>query len=88
MRAEVPRSFGFEPEGWFCQQIVQIKAASNREGGQLGDSLWLVGLPVEEEDATVLSVGGQCILQRRTSEGEGMKGQCVEASMILASLEL
>jgi hypothetical protein len=76
MRAEVPSSFGFAPEGLCCQQIVQMNATSDRDGGvgglgvglksgELGNSLCGVGLPGEEEHASVLGVGGSYILQRR-----------------------
>jgi hypothetical protein len=82
MRAEVPRSFGFEPEGWCCQQIVQTKAASDgergvrgyvvsSETGELGESV-LMKLSREEEHASVEGEGGLCIAQRRRIVSEGM----------------
>jgi catabolite regulation protein CreA len=85
MRAEVPRSFGLEPEGWCCQQIVQINANSDPEdrvsgyvvdleSGVLGDSLWDLGLAEDAAQASVVGVVGKCILQRCRSEGEGMRG--------------
>ena len=67
---------GFEPEGWCCQQIVQMNAASGRDGGVRGGvvssegkkSSDLVGdaeLPRREEHESVIDEGVERILPSR-----------------------
>jgi hypothetical protein len=93
IRADVPRSLGFEPGSWCCQQIVQMKAAVAAEGGvggyvvdsetgELAILMVHLGLPGEEEHFSVAGETGLCIVQRCRTVGEGMMVRFVNASMV------